>query len=139
MDTQELLLMQNARFYEAFEQADMEAMAALWSHDDRVRCVHPGWGMTAGWDAVRKSWESIFGSGTALRFSLRNVDARAYDRVGVVSLLEEIILSGDAVRQTVQAAATNIFAFDGAEWKLIVHHSSPVLAAKDDDLTYRFN
>lgn len=139
MDTLELLLIQNARFYEAFEQADLDAMTAVWSHDAQVRCIHPGWGAATGWESVRKSWESIFSGGTTLRFSLRNVDARVCGTVGVVSLLEEIVLAGEVVQQSIQAAATNLFAFEAGEWRMIVHHSSPVMTVEEGDLGYRFN
>jgi len=45
----------NARFYRAVESRDLDAMEALWLHADYVRCVHPGWCLLSGWDAVRQS------------------------------------------------------------------------------------
>lgn len=139
METEELLLLQNARFYEAFENADMEAMASVWAHDEHVRCIHPGWAAATGWEAVRAGWEAVFAGGAALRFSLRNVRGRVLDRVGVVFLREEIVFTGDAVRQTVGTETTNVFLFDGGEWRMVLHHASPVVAVDAGDLTYRFN
>ena len=36
------VLVANLAFYEAHEQRDIEAMAAVWEHSDRVVCIHPG-------------------------------------------------------------------------------------------------
>jgi SnoaL-like domain len=49
------LIEANARFYRAFESFDLGQMEQVWSHADHVRCIHPGWALLAGWDAVRES------------------------------------------------------------------------------------
>ena len=46
----------NDRFYRAFESLDMKQMEAMWVQTDRAKCVHPGWELLEGWDAVRQSW-----------------------------------------------------------------------------------
>ena len=50
----------NARFYRAFEGLDLQEMEAVWARGEHVKCIHPGWGLLTGWDAVRASWETIF-------------------------------------------------------------------------------
>jgi hypothetical protein len=76
------LLSQNARFYVAFETSDLNALESVWSHDADVRCVHPGWHLLEGWDAVRESWENIFQSESNLKVSLRNVSATIHGKLG---------------------------------------------------------
>ena len=39
----------NAGFYRAFEALDLRAMEDVWSHDEHVQCVHPGWPLLTGW------------------------------------------------------------------------------------------
>lgn len=133
------LRMVNARFYEAFERGDLEGLDDIWAHDEQVMCVHPGWEAITGWGAIRQSWERIFAGGVGMKFSLRNVTARVVGPVGIVMLTEEIVLVEQSVSQTVQAAATNVFTRVDGEWKLIVHHGSPVMAAKEDDADFRYN
>ncbi len=59
----------NARFYQAFETLDLAQMDLVWSHDEHVKCVHPGWPILIGWDAVRSSWEAIFENTAEMRFT----------------------------------------------------------------------
>src|SRR2546428_14027422 len=60
----------NASFYRAFEALDLRAMEDVWSHDDHVQCVHPGWPLLTGWGAVRASWEAIFANTQEMSFTL---------------------------------------------------------------------
>src|SRR5688572_19635668 len=46
----------NAAFYEAFERLDLDAMSSLWARTVTVTCVHPGWDMVSGYEAVMQSW-----------------------------------------------------------------------------------
>ncbi len=50
----------NARFYRALNDLDLSGMDRVWAHESFVRCVHPGWELIVGWEAVRASWEGIF-------------------------------------------------------------------------------
>src|SRR5258707_14805087 len=63
----------NARFYRVFETLDLRQMEEVWAHGEHVRCVHPGWGLLTGWDAVRQSWEAIFKHSEEMRFSITDV------------------------------------------------------------------
>jgi hypothetical protein len=53
-DDQAQVVEANARFYRAFESLDLRQMDAVWSHADHVRCIHPGWCLLEGWEAVRQ-------------------------------------------------------------------------------------
>ena len=65
----------NARFYRVFETLDLRQMEEIWAHGEHVRCVHPGWGLLTGWDAVRQSWEAIFKHSEEMRFSITDINA----------------------------------------------------------------
>src|SRR6266436_3438662 len=74
----------NARFYQAFETLDLARMELVWSHREHVKCVHPGWPILIGWDAVRSSWASIFENTAEMRFTQARSPhalARTSDRV----------------------------------------------------------
>jgi len=63
----------NNRFYAAFESLDVAEMEAVWSHDDGVECVLPGWDLLLGWDEVRERWSRIFANAKRVRIALGNV------------------------------------------------------------------
>lgn len=138
MNYHQKLVVQNARFYEAFEKGDIHLLEGVWSHADDVRCVHPGCGMLTGWAAIRKSWEEIFSSATRLRFSLRNVAARPMEPLGIVTLVEEIVFRDGPTMHSASVLATNLFELIGGEWRMIHHHGS-LIAEKDEGHWYQYN
>jgi len=118
----------NARFYRAFEALDIHEMDRVWAHGPHVKCVHPGWPLLTGWDAVRESWDTIFTNTEEMRFTLSNVSAAVGGDLAWVTCTENI-LSEVAGRVSVTAIlATNLFERDGGGWQMIHHHASHVLA-----------
>jgi ketosteroid isomerase-like protein len=117
----------NARFYRAFEALDIHEMDRVWAHGPHVKCVHPGWPLLTGWDAVRESWDTIFTNTEEMRFTLSNVSAAVGGDLAWVTCIENI-LSEVAGRVSVTAIlATNLFERDGGGWRMIHHHASHVL------------
>src|SRR5207302_2215423 len=80
----------NARFYQAFETLDLARMELVWARGEHVKCVHPGWPILIGWDAVRSSWESIFQNTAERRFTLSDVRASACGDRALVTFTENI-------------------------------------------------
>ncbi len=118
----------NARFYRAFETLDIAEMDRVWAHGEHVKCVHPGWPLLTGWDAVRQSWADIFANTAEMRFTLSSVSAAVGDGFAWVTCTENI-LSDVAGRVSVTAIlATNLFERAADGWRLVHHHASHVLA-----------
>ncbi len=113
----------NEAFYAAFEARDMDAMSALWTHDDRVVCTHPGWSVLRGWAAVASSWFALFQGPSAIQFILTDVHVALADGVAWVSLDENII--GDQLGSTV--SALNLFVRSADGWRIVAHHGSSVI------------
>jgi ketosteroid isomerase-like protein len=117
----------NARFYRAFETLDITEMDQVWVHGEHARCVHPGWPLLGGWDAVRSSWQRIFDNTEEMRFTLSEVTVNVGDDLAWVTCTENI-LSEVAERVSVTAIlATNVFERTRDGWRLIHHHGSHVL------------
>jgi len=56
------VLAANEAFYRAFAARDFGRMDGLWATGSFVTCIHPGWGVVRGRDAVIASWRSILES-----------------------------------------------------------------------------
>ena len=123
----------NARFYRAFEDLDLAAMDAVWVHAEYVKCVHPGWPLLSGWDAVRESWRVIFQNTAEMRFTLGEVEATAAGSLGWVTCTENILQSVRGRISVTSVLATNLFerGADGL-WRIIHHHASHVLGASPE-------
>lgn len=99
----------NRRFYRAFETLDIAEMDQVWAHGEHVRCVHPGWPLLGGWEAVRESWKRIFTNTAEMRFTLSDVSVAVSGDLAWVTCTENI-LAEVAERVSVTAIlATNLF------------------------------
>ena len=125
----------NARFYEAFEALDLAAMVEVWAHGPQVKCVHPGWPLLVGWDAVRESWRAIFANTEEMRFTIADIRAERAGELGWVTCTENI-LSDVGGRVAVTAIlATNVFVREDDQWLMVHHHASHVLSGESPDRT----
>lgn len=119
----------NRAFYEAFEALDLEAMAAVWAPDERIRCVHPGWELITGLERVLMSWDLIFKNTTTIRFDVTDLAIEVLDDgVAWVTCIENIRGTTAPDAASTQALATHLFERDptGA-WRLLLHHASPIV------------
>lgn len=124
----------NQAFYEAFEARNLDAMSMLWEHSDRAACTHPGWPTLRGWGQVLASFGSIFEKTPFIQFFLTDEHIEVVGDVAWVVVEENVLqahqthggrvaesLLGDAT-----AEAVNVFVRTGDEWRMVVHHASPV-------------
>src|SRR5437899_7983404 len=98
----------NAGFYRAFEALDLRAMEDVWSHDEHVQCVHPGWPLLTGWGAVRASWEAIFANTQEMSFTLTHVRAAGAGDLACVTCTDNILSETDVLGGVTSILATNL-------------------------------
>jgi len=125
----------NAGFYAAFERGDLDAMAEVWEHSDRVTVTHPGWPTLRGWARVAGSWDAIFRNTPYIQFVLTDEEVQVDGDVAWVTLDENILQAtgtpdvGDADTSELagaHVAAVNVFVHSRGRWRMVVHHGSPV-------------
>jgi ketosteroid isomerase-like protein len=117
----------NERFYKAFNSQDLELMKDAWHENDSVVCIHPGWGVLKGFDAILKSWQGIFQSMENLDIQLSNVEVIASEDLVWVSCQENLYtITLDGVQNS-KVHATNLFkpSQDG-KWRMVLHHASSI-------------
>lgn len=128
--SQHALRAANAAFYDAFEKLDLEAMANLWARSVPVSCVHPGWDLVLGYEAVMQSWRGIFdGSG---ELSLRSEDAQVVAGSAMGWVVSREILNTRVQNTPIEntLSCINTFVLEDGVWRVAHHHAAPLLAGK---------
>ena len=125
----------NARFYAAFESADLDAMRELWLDDPDALCVHPGALPIRGNSAISRSWGLIMANTPYIQFFLTDVEVGLTREVASVTCTENVLTAGETVGADgfggATAVATNVFVRTGHGWRLWIHHSSPVVSGEE--------
>jgi ketosteroid isomerase-like protein len=112
------VLAANRAFYDAFAGRNPEAMAQVWAREHAVVCIHPGRGALRNREAVMGSWRAILDSRDAPSVQFSDAAAIVFGDAAFVTCMEHI---GGA-----RLAATNIFALEQGEWRMVHHHAGPM-------------
>jgi ketosteroid isomerase-like protein len=99
-------------------------MESVWLQEEWVRCLHPGWEILEGWDAVRESWQQIFENTKFLRVSVALQFIRVEKAMAWICCTEKISSATDGRFETAYVQATNIFRQQNGDWYLVHHHGS---------------
>ncbi|MBH69605.1 MAG: DUF4440 domain-containing protein [Rhodospirillaceae bacterium] len=120
MSDTEAVLFANEAFYNAFRTKDFDALQAIWSSDEKIACIHPGWLPIYGRDAVMKSWKNILTGPNSPDIFCHGAAAHFLsDTAYFVTCFEN--LAGGTM------SATNIFLKEGGSWRIVHHHASPTI------------
>jgi ketosteroid isomerase-like protein len=118
----------NEAFEAALSARDIHAMEQAWSHGPEAMAIHPNAkSVVVGWDAVKASWEAVFGRFLELSASMRDPQIRAVGNFAWVVGVEEVKgrrPSGESVGYG--ALATNIFEKREGRWLIVLHQVSRV-------------
>lgn len=117
------VLAANEAFYAAFTARDMGAMEALWASGIDVTCIHPGWNMLNGREAVLESWEAILTNPVQPRIVTAGAEVRLLGDTAVVTCRELVAAT--------PLAATNVFIREQGQWRLVHHQSGFVTQVGD--------
>ena len=99
----------NEMFYKALGSRNLGLMEEAWIKNPRAKCVHPGWPILLGWEAIKQSWKNIFDSGGPTKIQISNVNVEMSGDLAWITCIEHISY---VIRDQVQinmAQATNIF------------------------------
>lgn len=109
-------------FYEALENANLEAVMDLWSDDDDIVCIHPGGPRLVGHAAVRAGWKALFGNGPVLarRAHLHVVGGPMFS---MHSIVEQVIVTQSGATAVVNVYATNVYVKGPQGWRMVMHHA----------------
>lgn len=122
-----------ARFYEALQRGDIDALMSVWADDDEIVCVHPGGPRVVGAAAIRASFEAIFANGP---IPVKPDQVHRLDAVSgtVHHLVETIDVPTDEGPRTAYVVATNVYLPTAQGWRMVAHHASPGTLQPPDDV-----
>ena len=120
------VLKTNQRFYDAFNKNDIELMIGVWLNDPISQCIHPGWDVLTGFKNIMTSWQKIFAAAQDLEIKLSHVDVTASENLAWVTCQENLFSIVSSGVQLSKVHSTNLFKMMNGEWKMILHHASPV-------------
>lgn len=123
---EEKVLEANKNFYKALQSLSLEQMDAVWLQEDWVRCVHPGWDLLEGWEAVRESWQQMFETTKFMRISVGLQSIRVEKGMAWVCCTEKISSAAEGRFESAYTQATNIFKRLNGGWFVVHHHASPL-------------
>jgi len=130
---EEQVLEANKNFYSALQDLSLEAMEAVWLQEDWVRCVHPGWNLLEGWEAVRESWQHIFQNTNFMRVAVGIQLIRVENSLAWVCCTEKITSAAEGRFDSAHVQATNIFELRNGAWYVVHHHASPLPSPWPED------
>ncbi len=111
-------------FYQAFEDASVEAMMAVWSGTAEISCIHPTGPVLVSVDVIRESWQQIFAGGSGVTIQV-NVLREYASATQVVHLVEEhLSVTGNTAQQG-HVFATNVYHLEDDGWRMVSHHGAP--------------
>jgi len=116
----------NETFYKALGTRNLELMDQVWVKDSRAGCVHPGWIMISGWQAIRQSWENVFDPNDQVDIRLSNITVEIKGEVAWVTCIQQLIYINRDPIGINMSQSTNIFERHDSGWLMILHHASPI-------------
>ena len=116
----------NQNFYNAFNTSDIELMIGIWLNHSTSQCIHPGWDVLIGFENIMTSWQKIFAAAQDLEIKLSHVDVTASENIAWVTCQENLFSIVSSGVQLSKVHSTNLFKMMNGEWKMILHHASPV-------------
>ncbi len=128
--TQHAVRTANIAFYDAFTRLDLEAMSNLWAKRTPVTCVHPGWDLVLGYEAVMQSWRAIFDGTSEIRFRVEEPQVTCVGEAGWVVCRELLYTTVGGTPLENVMTAINTFVLEDGAFRIAHHHAAPLLAGK---------
>ena len=116
----------NQLFYDALGTRNIHLMKEVWANEEKVGCVHPGWTILRSWEAIMQSWEGVFDPEDQVDINLSEIRIKIKDNIAWLTCVQEMVyIRRDPVSFNL-SQSTNIFEKSNNEWKMVIHHASPI-------------
>ncbi|MBL9025391.1 MAG: nuclear transport factor 2 family protein [Myxococcales bacterium] len=117
------VLAANEAFYAIFASRDLTAMEQLWARNLGITCIHPGWSPLQSRASVIGSLRGILDNPTSPK--IRCVEPRVHLLGETAYVICFEVFSGSRL------VATNVFAREDGEWRMVHHQAGPVATSDE--------
>jgi len=124
--SEENIIEVNQKFYDAFNKNDIELRFGVWLKGSTSQCIHPGWDVLNGFEPIMISWQKIFLAAQDLEIKLSHLKVTTSEDLAWVTCQENLFSISSSGVQLSKVHSTNLFQKINGEWKMILHHASPV-------------
>lgn len=112
----EQALFANEAFYLAFGHKDVTAMDRIWSREEGLVCVHPGWRRLTAREEILESWRRILSNANQPGIDFANPQVQVHAGLYLVTCYETM--------PGATCLASNGFVEEEGELRMVLHHSS---------------
>jgi ketosteroid isomerase-like protein len=133
MKNEELIVAANESFYKAFNARDLDAMKRVWSSYEKITCVHPGWLPLIGLEPIIDSWQGIFKNSGNMDIQTTDVSVTTSEALAWVSCVEKLYTIATHGVLASKVFSTNLFQLNDGNWKMIMHHASPLPTSPESE------
>ena len=133
MKNEKSIIAANKGFYKAFNARDLDAMKRVWSSHEKVTCVHPGWEPLSGLEPIIDSWEGIFKNSGNMDIQITEISVIESDNLAWVSCVEKLYTIATHGVLASKVFSTNLFQLNEGNWKMIMHHASPLPSSPESE------
>ena len=85
-----MALESNQKFYDAFNENDLDLMSKAWLNDPGSQCIHPGWDVLNGFEPIIESWRRIFSAAQDLEIKLSHVEVVVSEDLAWIACQENL-------------------------------------------------
>ena len=133
MKNEQSIIAANESFYKAFNARDLDAMKNVWGSYEKVTCVHPGWVPLNGLKPIIDSWEGIFKNSGNMDIQITDISVIESENLAWVSCVEKLYTIATHGVLASKVFSTNLFQLNEGNWKMIMHHASPLPSSPESE------
>ncbi|HXS04495.1 MAG TPA: nuclear transport factor 2 family protein [Rhodanobacter sp.] len=113
-----------ARFYRAFNQRDLDAMARNWNDDDTVSMSNPLGGIARGWPAIRAVYGRIFAGNARVQVAFHDFTLHEAGDLFYVVGRERGTLDKGSTHLDLAIRTSRLYRRVDDAWRQAHHHGS---------------
>lgn len=112
------------RFYEAFNNKNLKAMANIWANTEDITAENPAGGIRRGWSELKRVYEKVLGSAAKVYAEFYDYTIHVAGEVFWSVGRERILLNNGSENSILTVRITRIFMVVDGSWRLVHLHGS---------------
>ena len=133
MKNEQSIIAANESFYKAFNARDLDAMKNVWVSHEKATCIHPGCVPLNGLESIIDSWGGIFKNSGNMDIQITDISVTTSESLAWISCVEKLYTIATHGVLASKVFSTNLFQLNAGNWKMIMHHASPLPSSPESE------